>query len=852
MRNKNRHQVESIFHAALALGGSERISFLTEKCSGDSALLSEVESLLSAFESGSGFLEDPAFDLGMNLLAEESEQDLTGEKIGFYEIKEKLGGGGMGDVYLAEDTRLNRRVALKFLKKTFTGDKWAKRQFMKEAQAAAMLEHPNICAVHSIEEVGGHNFIAMQYIEGKTLAQVVAEKRLPLETALSVAHQIVSAVAVAHSHGIIHRDIKPGNIMITSEGLVKVLDFGLAKVVEQQQKRADENISQFSQNGLIFGTVAYMSPEQLRGERLDYRSDIFSVGIVFREMLEGKNPFRRSSQAETIAAILSDELPAETENGIPDTVDATVRKCLNKSKDKRFDSAAELQLEIENLRDGVTVASASNSVARIYRYAAFILLFVLALGAALFLYLRSGKIPRLAVLPIANESRQTDKDYISEGLTASLIEKFSHLSGLKVIAQPIVSQYKSQPVDPRSVGAELDVDVLLLGKIIQKESGLALQVDLLSAADGTALFTKEYAVDEARLIEIHQNLASQIIAELTPSLSEDEKKRLEKRQTNDPEAYALYLTGRYWWNRRDDPKNMEKAIDFFTKATEADPAYALAWAGLADSYALSNTSSFERVMTATDAARNAKAAAKEAIKIDSNLAPPHVSLGIIKSRYDWDWLGAENDFKKSISLDPEYAPAYFWYSRLLALTGRYDEALAYADKARELEPFSVTSQLNKAHIYFYSRNFDLAEPLYTDVFSRNPGSAKVQNDLAWLYLQTDRTKEAIAIFEKIRRGDYGLAGLGYAYARSGRSNDARRIIGELDRVSKEKPVSAQEKAIVYIGLNEIDTAFEHLTRACNERYAALPQLLAHDPLTDPLRTDARFAELLRCVNLLPN
>lgn len=854
--------METIFHTALSLGGDERVSYLSEKCSNDAALLTEVESLITAFESEANFLEEPAFSLGMNVLGHTVDRDLTGEKIGFYEIKERLGGGGMGDVYLAEDTRLDRKVALKFLKGDFGDDKWAKRQFINEAQAVARLEHPNICAVHNIEEIDEHNFIVMQFVEGLTLAEFISERAedLSLEKILSIAQQIVRAVTAAHSHGVIHRDIKPGNIMITSEGSVKVLDFGLAKIVEQQQKTglAEEHNKHISQPGLILGTVSYMSPEQLRGEKLDFRSDIFSVGIVLYEMLAKKSPFTRKSQAETIAAILGTE-PSRLREGkikIPDALDAIVHKCLDKDKEKRFESATALQIELENFKEGITVKSRAQKFSALYRYAAFVFLFVILVGAALFLYLQGGKIPKLAVLPITNESEQADKDSLSEELTANLIEKFSHLSGLKVVAPTIVSHYKGPAIDAQIAGKELEADVVMVGKLVRQENNFILKVNLVDVADGTATLVGDYSVEDALLVDVPQAISSQILDKLRPSISEAEQAKVGRRATDNPEAYKLYANGRYFLNRRDDPENMDKAIDFFTKAIKADPAFALAWAGLADSYVLVTTSSFKNPLKTKDAVVKAKAAANEAIEIDSELAEPYVSLGIIKSRYDWDWRGAENDFKRAISLKSQYAPAYYWYSRLLALMGRYDEALTFSAKAKELDPFTVSSQINSGNIYFWSRNYDEAGRVYQEVFNNNPDNLrKVTNDFGWLYLQTGKIPEAIDIFEHLRTpdSDYGLAGLGYAYARVGRSDDALKIIDEMKALEeKKRTISSQERAIVYIGLNDKDKAFENLFKACEERYAALPQLLAHDPVTDSLRSDPRFPALLSCVNLPAN
>ena len=856
MNNQDWQQVESIFHIAISLSGKQRVLYLSEVCSGNNLLFSEVNSLISAFEQESQFLDQPAFSLGLLALEHNQEKSLAGQTISCYQIKEKLGGGGMGDVYLSEDMRLNRKVALKFLKNTLLDDRWAKRQFIREAQAVALLEHPNICAVHSIEETDEHNFIVMQYIEGQTLSDFINSRQLNVNEILSITYQLVSALALAHSHNIIHRDIKPGNIIITPDEQVKVLDFGLAKIIQQKQKTDQEaaNTSYISHNGLILGTVSYMSPEQLRAEKLDYRSDIFSVGIVY-EMLCKKNPFNRKSQAEIIAAILGDDpTPLKTfAPQVPNNFVSIVQKCLNKDKEKRFQSAAELLLEVESVKDGIRTNSAKPQSAGVYRFAALFFLFLVIVGTTIFFYQRSNKVPVLAVLPIANESGQADNDYLSVALTGNLISKFSRLSKLKVIAQPLISKYEKQQINPQIAGNELNADAVLVGKIISRENALILEISMINMADGNTMLQNQYLLDGEQLIFAQENISSAIIAKLVPTLTAEEKNMVTRHQTDSPDAQKFYFLGRYFWSQQHG-KNMEKAIEYFTKAKEQDPYFAQAWSGLADAYAFYSVPSVDNPIPPVEAVQLSRAAAKNALDIDPGLCEPYTSMGMLELRYGWNWQEAENNFKKSLNLNPEYAPAHFGYSLLLIITGRLEEALIEGNKAKEYNPFDYYTELNLARIFYYRRDFNRAEQIYSELIPKYPENIRIKYGLGLSYLKMGRLKEATSIFEEIAKTNkpLALAVLGYTYARTDRKAEALQILSEIEQLSlsKDKFISSQEKAIVYLGLNNREQAFENLDKACDERFSAFPALLV-DPLLDEFQSDPRFAAIKRCANLSP-
>jgi TolB-like protein/thioredoxin-like negative regulator of GroEL len=855
MRNKNWRQVETIFHTALGLGGDERVSYLSEKCSGDAALLSEVESLIFAFENESDFLEEPAFSLGLNVLGHGTEKDLTGEKIGFYEIREKLGGGGMGDVYLADDTRLNRKVALKFLKGNFGDDKWAKRQFMKEAQAVAMLEHPNICAVHSIEEIDEHNFIVMQFVEGDTLGKFISGRELSLEKILSIAHQMIGAVALAHSHGIIHRDIKPGNIMITSEGLVKVLDFGLAKVVEQKHKtgRAEEH-SQISQNGLILGTVSYMSPEQLRAERLDFRSDIFGVGIVLYEMLAKESPFSRKSQAETIAAILSDQ-PAslkDIEMPIPEALGFIVQKCLNKDKEKRFQSAAEILVELDKVESAAIPRRIKGFFVKFVLAAATAVLLVVLF--AMFFYTGKASPKTLAVLPITFENAPADKEYLADGLTKIFIDKLSRLPDLKVKNESLTSRYKDGATEPQTAGKELNADVVLVGKIQKRGEELVLVATLLRTSDGSVIDTYEKGISETGLSSLEEDISTRVLSKLNSSVSTEDKSRLAKKDTESEEAKAAYLRGRFYLKRKTQSDDPQRAKNAFTEAKDLDQNFAKAWAGLADAYLALASPGTVGAMSPEQAVTSAKKAANKALELDNALCDSYNSLGLIALRYEWNWSEAETYFRTALAYDPEFLPARNGLVLVLTTLQRFDEAMLEAEKIKKYDPLSVTSDLQQALISYRKYDFEQSDRILTELLQRFPNDRNIRNVRVYQLMKTQRFNEALDILEPAYASEdknekvFAAAPLGYAYGKMNRRTEALKIIEDLKKLEKNGYIPAQERAIIYIGTGDFDRALEQLKLSCAERFASLPGLVV-DPLVDEMKSDPRFVEIRRCVNL---
>jgi eukaryotic-like serine/threonine-protein kinase len=856
MKNDNWEQVERLFHETLDLKSEDRMDYLKSACPEDEIVRQEVKSLIYAFENCSELMQEPVFSLGMKVLGGNFvEGTLEGKQIGTYKIVKLIGKGGMGEVYLAEDAFLDRKIALKFISNKFVDDRWARRQLIKEAQAIAKLDHTNICAVYGFEEDEEHSFMVMQYIEGDTLASFIDKKCLEVKEAVDFAIQMTNALAEAHSHYIVHRDIKPQNIIVTANEQIKVLDFGLAEIIRQKQRPSgiDTHQSQISQQGLIIGTVSYMSPEQLRAEKLDFRSDIFSFGIVFFEMLTGQNPFSRQSQAETISAILNNEAPPLSDiiTDIPDALNRIVRKCLSKDKEKRYQSAVEVLMELNNFKNGVNIKSApSRRFVGIHNYAVLIFFLLLAFGVTLILYSSStARVQTFAILPIANESNNAGNDYLSDGLTGSLINKLSRLSTLKVKPLPVVSQYKRKAVNPQTAGQELGVETVLVGKIVQQGNVRVLQASLVNTETGMAVWSEDYIIEDTKLLSVQEKISSRIISQLGPLSSEDERKLEAASQTSDPEAFKAYLQGQTYWSQRDEQReNIEKAIEQFTKATEIDPNYAQAWAGRADSYIL-NVITYDGKLSNEESIAMARLSANRAIEIDVSLCQPYTSLGVIKLRYDWDWRGAEDNFKTAISLNPEYAPAHYWYSSLLRLQKRYDEALAEGRKAKEFDPSSLSMDINIGRVFYYQRNFERTIQFYTELLEKNPGNKSIEYILGFVYLQTGKIKEATDIFEKMYAFDRrrAAAGLGYAYGKAGRTSEALRILNELEEIAKQKDVPPQEKAWIYLGLGDKDRVFEYLDKSCAAHNASFPDLIMLDPILEELRSDSRFARLIACV-----
>jgi tetratricopeptide (TPR) repeat protein len=860
MKVKDWQKIEDLVHSALAVEAGRRAAYVAAACGGDESLRVEVESLLGAFEGGQSMLEQPAFSLGMKVLSEDAlAEGMVGRTIGPYKIARLLGRGGMGAVYLAEDDKLGRRVALKFFTSRVLDDEHARAQMAREARSAARLDHPNICAVHGLEEIEGHHFIVMQYVEGETLDALLARGAPAAARAFHIAGQTVAALAAAHAQGVIHRDVKPQNVMVTGDGQVKVLDFGLAKVVGQTQGGTPKGQSRISHAGLIVGTVPYMSPEQLRGEPLDFRTDVFSAGVLLYELFSGTNPYKRGSEAETISAILTSPLPrlGPSAAKVPRELEAILRRCAEKEKGRRYASAGELLSALSTIRERpsrrVTPAA----------LAAFALLALLT-AALLTVYLRGARAPAgaaqapapsaavardmtLAVLPLFVEGEAAEAESLAGGLTQSLVSQLSKLSRLRVKSPSSVPGLREARFDPQQLGRDLHADAVLVGSISGSGGRLTLRTTLSRTDDGAVLWRGEHPLQGDGIPNLHREIAEKVVQTLQPPLSTSDRDLLARNQTESAAAYRLYLLGRHYWYKRDET-NIRLAINYFKRATEIDPLFALAWAGLADSYSQLPTVAYGSVPTG-EAMPMARAAAKKALEIDPDLCDAHVSLGMVKLRYEWEWQGAESEFRRAIELNPESAPAHFWYANLLGVMGRPAEALAESERAKELDPFSPLVVMNLGRAYYRARDYDRASDYLERVVAEDPKNSSALYVLGYVYLSKGMNEEALKVFEKVSAANewLGAAPLGHTYGRLGRRAEALKI---LDKMGGKKDLPAMERAIVYIGLGDNDRAFEWLTQAYRERFGSLIALTC-DPIFDSLRPDPRFAALAAEMNLKP-
>lgn len=850
-------RVEELFHNASQLDAAARDAYLARECAGDESLRREVVSLVTAFESNRSFMERPLVSQGMRALYGGRDESLAGRALGHYHVTRMLDGGGMGgEVYLAEDRRLERPVALKFISNHYAGDEWAREQMMKEARAVARLEHPHICQVHGVEEIDGHHFIVMQYVEGETLAALMRRERLGPERIAALADQIAGALAFAHARGIIHRDVKPQNIMVTAEGQAKVLDFGLAQFVRPQPDGAPggEDPAQTLHVGGVVGTPAYMSPEQARGEELDFRSDIFSFGVVLYEMLSGRNPFLRETVEETVAAVREETPPPLSS---PGALGELALQCLAKERARRPDSADALSRRLRSLRPGgfgppPFLASRLPALRRHAKaLAASALALVLLLSTfAGYTYRKLSREHTLAVLPIINQSGDPSTYYLSEGFTRSLFDKFSYLPRLRVMLPSVVPPGRSERAELAKIGRELKAEAVLSGRIYFNEGQvLLLQLDLLRAEDAALVWEKTFKLGADNNLALQDEISREVTSRLGMWLPGGEVYR---HQTDSEEALKLYMNGRYVWSLKRNRENIQKAVSLFEQAKELDPSFARAYTGLADCYVLMSNVLYGPIPTA-EAMEKARYNARQALALDDSLAEAHTSMGVVRLSFDWDWVEAEREFKRAIELDPEYAPARFWYTGLLAARGRFDEAIRESEAARALDPYSALADMNYARALYYARRSDEAEAYLRRKSEEKPESPQLKHMLGYVLLQQGRLDEAIAIFDKLpeARRLYSAAALGYSYGRAGREEDALRMLGELDDFSKKGQfVPPFEKALVYVGMNRRDEAFALLNESYELRTPNLTHL-AVEPAFDVIRDDPRFAHLTRRLNLTP-
>ena len=753
-----------------------------------------------------------------------------------YRIVKKLGEGGTGVVYLAQDLMLGRKVTIKFLRPEWITDERARKRLIRGAQAAAKLAHPNICTVYDVGEEEKEVFIVMEYVAGETLSRKIGRQALDVHESVDVALQLAEALAEAHQRGIIHRDVKPQNIMITNRGETKLLDFGIAKAVPLERSVEAEAQTWSTQSGMFVGTPVYSSPEQLRRQEIDRRSDIFSFGLVLYEMLTGRRPFAAGSTAEEVSTLLTQEPPPleRHDTQVPSKLKRIVRKCLERKPDNRYQSARELAIDLKKLKrdsDSGVIRGSRRQVRSVIRAPAR----------------RRASINSIAVLPMVNANDDPGTDYLSEGITESLINSLSQIPKLRVMARSTVFRYKSKLDDPRQVGSSLGVEAVLVGRVILRGDKLITSAELVDAADGATLWGRRFNRRLADIFIIQEEISSDITTSLRLRLTGEERKRLQRRYTENTKAYQLYLKGRFFWNRRTQ-EGLYKGIEHFKLAIEADPAYALAYAGLADCYSML---CWWNIVPPEEGLPKAKAAAFNAIELDATLAEGHASAGEI-SETAWDWQTAEREYKCALDLNPNYALAHQWYAEFLAHIGQFEHALFEMKLAEQLDPLSNIINTELGWILFLVGEYDSAIEQYRAAVELDPEFAAAHWRLSEGYLQKRMFDKAIGeiklAIELSGSSTQMLARLAYAYAVSGKRCEALEVLKSLNESAELRYVSPYDIAIIYAGLSEKEMALDWLERGYREHTLGLT-FLKVEPAFNSLRDDPRLSNLLRRVGL---
>ena len=865
-------QLDELLEAALERPAIERAAFLDRACAGDDELRSELESLLISDGQAEAFIESPPEMVAADLFTNEQPKRRRGERIAHYEILKEVGSGGMGEVYLAADTRLGRKVALKFLPPSLTADPQLRARFLREAQLASALDHPNVCTIHEVGEASGHLFIAMQYVEGVTLKKLIGSRPLKLDSLFSISLQAADALTAAHDLSIIHRDIKPGNIIITPKGQAKVLDFGLAKLTGNRgHAKMSAAESELTRTGVVIGTPNYMSPEQARGERVDHRTDIFSLGTIIYEMATGKVPFSGKSQAEIMNAVINERHRPVTElnQAVPEELSTAVDRALSKDPRDRFQSMGEMLLALRQAARAVGLIGASDSAAATMRYvpprrrsekrwpwAVTLLALIMMAGFALWLSFRGSystqppiRIQSLAVLPMENLSADPTQDYFADGMTDALITNLAKISALQVISRAGVMPYKSANKSVAEISRELTVDALVSGSVLRAGERVRINVQLINAATNRNLWVESYERDLRDVLALQRDVAGDIADEIRIKVSPQEHAQIGSSRPVNPEAYDQYLRGRYYANRQ-NREDIETAIASLERAVELDPTFASALAELAQAYV------WKLFLVAPEdgqLAEKAFVATEKALALEPDSAVAHLARGRLlwtpANRFPHEKVIRE--YRRALTLGPNLDEARSQLASVYIHIGFFDKALQELEQAVATNPSNSPAQYRIGETLVLQGKYEQALNSLRSV-PKEANPAMIGNQIVWALFNLGRKEEASATLEQFLKEypevNRGLltseqAVLAASSGQERRAEDKIQLAVKLGKGFGHFHHTAYQIACAYALMNKREQAIKWLEATAEDGFPCYP-LFDTDSNLNNLRHDPHFVTFM--------
>jgi len=846
--------IEEIYRAALDQEPDQIGAFLGTACEGDEPLRHEVEALLASRQRAGSFIETSSVGLATRIIENRQTDLLVGRTIGHYKISKGIGTGGMGDVYLATDMTAGRKAALKLLPMRFTGDAERLKRFQQEAHAVVGLNHPNILTVYEIGQDHSTHYIASELIEGETLRQRLMRGRMQLSEAVDIAIQVASALAAAHEAGIVHRDIKPENIMLRPDGYVKVLDFGIAKLAEQEVPvtiPTDEALLLVETNlGSILGTVRYMSPEQARGAQVDKRTDVWSLGVVLYEMVTGHAPFTGETPGEAMTSILEKEPPPLTSYlaHTPAELQQIISRTLRKEREERYQSAHELLEALKDLRHKLEFKAELKRSTAAPKLAAFIMLAAIVVGAFFaFRMSRHRAVPlppfpekSIAVLPFLDLSQARDQEYFCDGMSEEILDALAKVDGLRVVARTSSFSFKGKNPDVSDLGKKLNVENVLEGSVRRDGNRVRISAQLINARNGLQLWSETYERELQGVFAVQDEITRAIVDALKIKLAIS----LPAHEQRNTEGYDLYLQGLYFSNKGSE-EDLRKALNFFQRSLEKDPTFSRAWTGIAKVWFFLADVHVKPL----DAYPQSKAAALKAIALDENDAEAHCYLGEAKRILDWDLAGEDSELNRALQLDPNSAPVHLFLALLPLFRGELKEGLGLVLEAEKLDPLSTLISYVATAAYLADKRIDEAIIAGQRTQRLDPHYFYLDSNLAAAYREKGNFTEAIALYTKAQEEQrFPSSGLAITYARMGQQAEAKKILDQLLQERQTRYVSAQTIAAVYVAFGEKEEAFRWLERAAAEHCGTL-QWIAFLPEFAALRSDARFPQFLRRIGV---